>query len=200
MDKQLQLSKCEREIGRQSGKEKGQRGIWACLLSPLLAGIGASFMAFTSLAARQSKSTEVKATCVGVGSVLGAWHSVSCLCPLPYDLLSVNKELKSIGLHFVFSVFICLSLALSFSIWLSLTLLCFSLCISLSLHSIFTAHWFHFCTQQFRNKISPRCKLKLQCNWLIHAYITSPVTHCPYYQDTAIAPRGSVHCFQLDFV
>lgn len=119
----------------------------------------------------------------------GGWHSVSCLCPLPYDLLSVNKELKSIGLHFVFSVFICLSLALSFSICLSLTLLCFSLCISLSLHSIFTAHWFHFCTQQFRNKISPRCKLKLQCNWLIHAYITSPVTHCPYYRTRPSHPE-----------
>lgn len=139
-------------------------------------------MAFTSLAARQSKSTEVKATCVGEGrSVLkGAWHSVSCVCALPYDLLSVNKELKSIGLHFVFSIFSCLpSLPLSLCLSPSAFVLCFSLCISLSLHSIFTAHWFHFCTQQFRNKISPRCKLKLQCNWLIHAYITSAVAPLP---------------------
>lgn len=143
MDKQLQLSKCERERERERGKEQGKKGIWARLLSPLLTGIGASFMAFTSLAARQSKSTEVKATCVGEGrSVLkGAWHSVSCVCALPYDLLSVNKELKSIGLHFVFSIFSCLpSLPLSLCLSPSAFVLCFSLCISLSLHSIFTAH------------------------------------------------------------
>lgn len=153
MDKQLQLSKCERGRRRvrrrEKRKEQGKKGIWARLLSPLLAGIGASFMAFTSLAARQSKSTEVKATCVGEGRSVcqGAWHSVSCLCALPYDLLSVNKELKSIGLHFVFSIFSCLpslSPFLSRSAFLHLPfsriVLCFSLCISLSLHSIFTAH------------------------------------------------------------
>lgn len=146
MDKQLQLSKCERVRRREKGKEQGKKGIWARLLSPLLAGIGASFMAFTSLAARQSKSTEVKATCVGEGRSVckGAWHSVSCLCALPYDLLSVNKELKSIGLHFVFSIFSCLALSPSRSAFLHLPfsriVLCFSLCISLSLHSIFTAH------------------------------------------------------------
>lgn len=30
-------------------------------------------------------------------------------------------------------------------------------------------------SRQFRNKISPACKLKLQCNWLIHAYIMTIV-------------------------
>lgn len=131
-----------------------------------------------------------------VRGAVAATHWVASVL-LPYDLLSVNKELKSIGLHFVFSIFNCLTrqpaLSLSLSVSLSHSLsLCFSLCISLSLHSIFTAHWFHFCALQFRNKISPRCKLKLQCNWLIHAYITSPVTHCPLplYQDMANTHSG----------
>lgn len=73
---------------REKGKEQGKKGIWARLLSPLLAGIGASFMAFTSLAARQSKSTEVKAICVGEGRSVcrgrGIQSVASVRCPMIY--------------------------------------------------------------------------------------------------------------------
>lgn len=124
-----------------------------------------------------------------------------------YDLLSVNKELKSVGLHFafcalfaLFSLFLCLFACLAF--WVILWIhppirtthhpLPTALSLSLSLSGQENAvAWppgfpyqcvpysrradFILRSRQFRNKISPACKLKLQCNWLIHAYIMAIV-------------------------
>lgn len=106
--------------------------------------------------------------------------------PAPYDLLSVNKELKSVGLHCAFSLSVLVLLFGPLFVW------------PFGSHSArfdprLTPHtgWpsgfpyqcvpysrradFISRSRQFRNKISPACKLKLQCNWLIHAYIMAIV-------------------------
>lgn len=155
-------------------------------------GIGASFMASTSPSS---------------ASIDGSWRRepapYSSDCPQLDDLLSVNKELKSVGLHFVslsYSPYSTFTLSHSAMFFFFLLLLYNErLAQDFLINAFHIRRWFHLCAQQFCNKISPACKLKLHCNWLIHAYIMLPLPQ----SHSQLWGRGSapkLHCFCFVFI